>query len=281
MKFFKEESGAYGNSDEGGFGLDGPSFPAIKKKGVVGEDAPVNSSSGGEEGGQIAGIGIKNATKGSTFSEPGVSKTKYKDTKSPLLWPEMMRRTVPNMVKEEKKKVKIKLDPEKEVGYTVHSVGPGRKLTLTKSGTTKVKDMKEEKKPLLSKDALRDYINKASDNRAKNQSDFDFYYKKKNEKKYGKAFRNVINRRKGIRAATDRLVKEETFAGAVVFEVSSHTFHNAKMEKRKGKHWRTYLDECDELSEIRQYAKKNPNKPIVLQNRNTNEMVYVKYGKAR
>ena len=72
---------------------------------------------------------------------------------------------------------------------------------------------------------------------------------------------------------------ENTFAGAVVFEVSSATFHNAKMEKRKGKHWRTYLDECDELTEIREYANKNPNKPIVLQNRNTNEMVYVRYGK--
>ena len=78
-----------------------------------------------------------------------------------------------------------------------------------------------------------------------------------------------------------RVVKEETFAGAVVFEVSAHTFHNAKMEKRKGKHWRTYLDECDELSEIRQYANKHPKKAIVLQNRNTNEMVYVRYGKDR
>jgi hypothetical protein len=74
---------------------------------------------------------------------------------------------------------------------------------------------------------------------------------------------------------------EDTFAGAVVFEVSSHTFHNAKMEKRKGKHWRTYLDECDELSEIREYANKHPKRPIVLQNRNTNEMVYVRYGKGK
>mgnify|MGYP003338559255 FL=1 len=68
---------------------------------------------------------------------------------------------------------------------------------------------------------------------------------------------------------------------SIVFEVSSHTFHNAKVEKRKGKHWRTYLDECDELAEIREYARVNPKKPIILQNRNTNEMVYVRYGKAR
>jgi hypothetical protein len=214
MKIFKEESGAYGNGGEGSFGLDGPSFPAGKKKGVVGEDAPVNSVSGGKEGGQIASVGIQNPTKGSSFSEPGVSKTKYKDTQSPLLWPEMMRRTIPNMVKEERKKVKIKLNPEKEIGYTVHSVGPGRKLTLTKSGTSKVKN-----------------------------------------------------------------IKEETFAGAAVFEVDSATFHAAKFHKRKGKHWRKYLGEDDCLSEIRDYATRNPGKPIIIKNKTTGEMCHARYGK--
>lgn len=72
---------------------------------------------------------------------------------------------------------------------------------------------------------------------------------------------------------------EDTFAGAVVFEVSTHTFHNAKMEKRKGKHWKTYLDECDELTEIREYANRNPGKPIIIKNKLTNEMMYARYGK--
>lgn len=72
-----------------------------------------------------------------------------------------------------------------------------------------------------------------------------------------------------------------TFAGAVVFEVSSSVFHNAKVSKRKGKHWRTYLDECDALAEIREYANKNPHKAIVLRNENTGEMCYAKYGKRR
>ena len=84
-----------------------------------------------------------------------------------------------------------------------------------------------------------------------------------------------------FRRKAPNMMAEETFAGAIVFEVSSSTFHNAKMEKRKGKHWRTYLDECDELAEIREYANKHPKKPIVLQNRNTNEMVYVRYGKGK
>jgi hypothetical protein len=289
------------------------------------------------------------------------------------------------MVKEEKKKVKIKLDPEKEVGYTVHSVGPGRKLTLTKSGTTKVKDMKEEQiDELYGKGSLgkiKQYHKDASavstdssdaksyhdtsirrsellGDRSKARGDIakskkgstlekgwrkfiDAKDKSTSSREYSQASRNSMSdievrrhntylKARGVRKDTDaerkgnrdaevrdighfkknpdkypnatsasspwvkgvennrkravaraKNIKEETFAGAVVFEVSSHTFHNAKMEKRKGKHWRTYLDECDELSEIRQYANKNPKRPIVLQNRNTNEMVYVRYGKAR
>jgi len=72
MKFYKED--AYGNAGEGSFGLDGPAFPATKKKGVVGEDAPVNSAGGGN----IAGIGV--GVKG----EPGVSpKDQPKGYKTP------------------------------------------------------------------------------------------------------------------------------------------------------------------------------------------------------
>ena len=82
-----------------------------------------------------------------------------------------------------------------------------------------------------------------------------------------------------VRRAPPAIVAEDTFAGASVFEVSSSTFHNAKMEKRKGKHWRTYLDECDELTEIREYANRHPNKPIILKNRVTSEMTYVRYGR--
>lgn len=90
----------------------------------------------------------------------------------------------------------------------------------------------------------------------------------------------IINMLK--RKAPNPIVEDcDTFAGAIVFEVSSSTFHNAKTEKRRGKHWRTYLDECDELAEIREYANKHRNKPIVLRNRTTSEMVYVRYGKAR
>lgn len=69
------------------------------------------------------------------------------------------------------------------------------------------------------------------------------------------------------------------FAGAAVFEVAPAVFYSAKMEKRKGKHWKTYLEEDDCLSEVRDYANKNPGKPIILKNERTGEMCYARYGK--
>ena len=77
------------------------------------------------------------------------------------------------------------------------------------------------------------------------------------------------------------VLAEDTFAGAMVFEVSSAVFHTAKMEKRKHKTWRKYLEEDDCLAEIREYANKNPGRPIILKNRNTGEMTYARYGKRR
>lgn len=76
-----------------------------------------------------------------------------------------------------------------------------------------------------------------------------------------------------------KLVSEETFAGSAVFEVSTSVFHTAKMGKRKGKHWRTYLEEDDCFLHIREYAQKNPKKGIILRNERTGEMLYARYGK--
>jgi hypothetical protein len=67
------------------------------------------------------------------------------------------------------------------------------------------------------------------------------------------------------------------FAGAAVFEVNSKLFHNLTMQKRKGKHWRTYLEEDDCYAEIREWALKNPKSKIVVRNESTGEMRYIKY----
>ena len=71
----------------------------------------------------------------------------------------------------------------------------------------------------------------------------------------------------------------DMFAGSVVIEVSPGVFHNAKWEKRKGKHWRKYLDEDDCFAEIREFASKNKKTGIILRNENTKEMMYAKYPK--
>lgn len=67
------------------------------------------------------------------------------------------------------------------------------------------------------------------------------------------------------------------FAGAAVFEVSSHLFYELKMAKRKGKHWRTYLNEDDCYREIREYAAKHTKGAIIVQNETTGEMCYARY----
>jgi hypothetical protein len=72
--------------------------------------------------------------------------------------------------------------------------------------------------------------------------------------------------------------RRESFAGAVVFEVSSKIFHNLTLSKRKGKHWRTYLEEDDCYSEIREWANKNKG-PIVVRNENTGEMRFIRHGR--
>jgi hypothetical protein len=84
-----------------------------------------------------------------------------------------------------------------------------------------------------------------------------------------------------FRRKAPMIAEENTFAGAMVFEVSPGVFHAAKMEKRKGKHWRKYLEEDDCLAEVREYANKNPGRPIILRNKNTGEMTYARYGKRR
>ena len=71
------------------------------------------------------------------------------------------------------------------------------------------------------------------------------------------------------------------FAGSQTFIVPSEVFHEARHQKRKGAHWSKYIGEEDHWSYIREYARKNPKKAIVLQDENTGAMCYAKYGKQK
>lgn len=134
---------------------------------MIEEDAPTNNAGSGN----VAGLGV--GPKGEPGVSPAAQKKRYGKTKTPLLFPDMMRRSMPQSI--------------------------------------------------------------------------------------------VSSRRKG------------QFAGAAVFEVNSKIFHNLTMQKRKGKHWRTYLEEDDCYAEIREWAAKNPKGKIIVRNECTGEMRYVRY----
>jgi hypothetical protein len=77
-------------------------------------------------------------------------------------------------------------------------------------------------------------------------------------------------------------VKTGTFAGSQTFIIPSSTFHKAKYEKSKGKHWKTYIGEDENGQAIREYDRKHKGKkPIILQDESTGAMCYAKYGKDR
>ena len=74
-------------------------------------------------------------------------------------------------------------------------------------------------------------------------------------------------------------VRRGKFAGNDTFIVPSDMFHKARHEKRKGKHWKTYVGECEYGSAIREYANKNRKSAIVLEDEKTGAMCYARYGK--
>ena len=191
---------------------------------------PTNNAGGGS----VAGIGVgPNGEPGvSPEFQPGGKKKRFKNaagTNSPLLFPDMMKRTIPSLVKEEK------------VG---HALVVNNEITAKGSKRQMVSHAKKHHGGLSHEKGI---------------------FLANTSKKVGDKWKDVV--------------KEDTFAGAAVFEVSSHVFHTAKMEKRKHKTWRKYLEEDDCLAEIREYANKHPHKPIVLKNRTTGEMLYARYGK--
>jgi hypothetical protein len=82
-----------------------------------------------------------------------------------------------------------------------------------------------------------------------------------------------------LRRITPLMENTGSFAGQTTFVVPSHIFHEARLEKRRGKHWRTYIGEEDHWKHIREYAHKHPKKAIILQDEKTGAMCYARYGK--
>lgn len=209
------------------------------------EDAPVNNVGSGA----IAGAGV------GPMGEPGVSvkaqRKRYGKTQStptPVII-NMLRRKVPSQLAEVSQKLANSAYAQsKETSDTFNNL---------MGGGTRTPDYLSKK--LTRTDRLKSHIarkwGEKGVKKAEKHADDHFY---------------------------DRLDEDlETFAGSVVFEVSSKIFHLARNEKRSGKHWRKYLDEDDCFADIREYAHKNPKRGIVLRNESTGEMCYARYPKKR
>lgn len=82
----------------------------------------------------------------------------------------------------------------------------------------------------------------------------------------------------GVAGMTEPVVRKRgKFAGHETFLVKRNTFLNLKDAKRKGKHWRTYLEEDDAYAELREFARRSKG-PIVVEDEDTGACMFVRYG---
>jgi hypothetical protein len=69
------------------------------------------------------------------------------------------------------------------------------------------------------------------------------------------------------------------FAGNDVFVVGQDKYKNARVGKKKYLKYESYVGSDETGEAIRQYGRKYPNKPIILQCEKTGEMTFLRYGK--
>ena len=73
------------------------------------------------------------------------------------------------------------------------------------------------------------------------------------------------------------ITPDDTFAGVDVFKVNDDEYNNCKHGKKKHERWSNYVDMDSESGKrIYGYAKKNPNKSIIVQHDKTDHMLYLK-----
>lgn len=77
------------------------------------------------------------------------------------------------------------------------------------------------------------------------------------------------------------IARRGKFAGHETFIVSPKTFNSLREAKRKGKHWRKYLDEDEAYYDLREYARKKRKGPIVVEDERTGACMFVRYGDIR
>ena len=74
-------------------------------------------------------------------------------------------------------------------------------------------------------------------------------------------------------------VEMSKFAGKDVFMVDSKYFYNARLGKNRYSRYEKYVGNDVVGEAIRQFGRANPDKPIILANREDGSMMYLKYGR--
>jgi hypothetical protein len=74
-------------------------------------------------------------------------------------------------------------------------------------------------------------------------------------------------------------INEETMAGNQVFEVEPEFFHKCVLGKKRYAKYVDYVGDNEIGQQIRQYGLSNPGKPIVIRNKSTHAMSFLRYGK--
>ncbi|NDG31935.1 hypothetical protein EB118_17905 [bacterium] len=70
------------------------------------------------------------------------------------------------------------------------------------------------------------------------------------------------------------------FANSDVFVVDTERYLKARLGKRKYLKYETYVGNDDVGNAIREYGRKYPKKPIILQDEKTGSMIFLRYGKS-
>jgi sugar/nucleoside kinase (ribokinase family) len=70
------------------------------------------------------------------------------------------------------------------------------------------------------------------------------------------------------------------FAGNDVFVVDTKRYNGARLGKRKYLKYETYVGNDEIGNAIREYGRKYPKKPIILQDDKTGSMIFLRYGRS-
>ena len=78
-----------------------------------------------------------------------------------------------------------------------------------------------------------------------------------------------------------KTARRKKFAGCEVFEVDSDRYHNCKRMKTRYERYSKIVGNDSIGEEIREYGRANPGKSIIIQDRITGAMTYLKIGSGR